>query len=80
MFFVDWSSKVWPCCWFATENFEDHEYYHMLINEFGETWNNLKAVMSEGSIPYIYKEMIYIAVSIINNCNYFIYPNSCISV
>ena len=40
--FVDWSSKVWPCCWFATENFEDHEYYHMLINEFGETWNNLK--------------------------------------
>ena len=23
--FVDWNYKVWPCCWFATENFEQHE-------------------------------------------------------
>jgi len=44
--------------------------------ELSETWNNLKAVMSEGSIPYIYKEMIYIAVSIINNCNYCIHSHT----
>ena len=44
--------------------------------ELSETWNNLEAVMSEGSIPYIYKEMIYIAVSIINNCNYCIHSHT----
>jgi len=40
--FVDWNYKVWPCCWFATENFEQHEYFHMLIDQFGEDWNSLK--------------------------------------
>tara|TARA_B100000029_G_C17574428_1_gene957704 strand:- start:298 stop:1350 length:1053 start_codon:yes stop_codon:yes gene_type:complete len=40
--FVDWNYKVWPCCWFATENFEQHEYFHMLIDQFGETWNSLR--------------------------------------
>ena len=44
--------------------------------ELSETWKNLKTVMSEGSIPYIYKEMIYIAVSIINNCNYCIHSHT----
>jgi len=44
--------------------------------ELSETWNNLKTVMSDGSIPYIYKEMIYVAVSIINNCNYCIHSHT----
>ena len=44
--------------------------------KLSETWKNLKTVMSEGSIPYIYKEMIYIAVSIINNCNYCIHSHT----
>tara|TARA_B100000586_G_C19748915_1_gene277064 strand:+ start:125 stop:532 length:408 start_codon:yes stop_codon:yes gene_type:complete len=44
--------------------------------ELSETWKKLKIVMSEGSIPYIYKEMIYIAVSIINNCNYCIHSHT----
>ena len=32
--------------------------------------------MSEGSIPYLYKEMIYVAVSIMNNCNYCIHTHT----
>ena len=32
--------------------------------------------MSDGSIPYLYKEMIYVAVSIINNCNYCIHSHT----
>ena len=38
--------------------------------ELYNTWSALKSVMSEGEIPYLYKEMIYVAVSISNNCNY----------
>jgi MoaA/NifB/PqqE/SkfB family radical SAM enzyme len=40
--FIDWNYKVWPCCWFAADNFEQHEYFHMLIDQFGENWNSLK--------------------------------------
>jgi AhpD family alkylhydroperoxidase len=32
--------------------------------------------MSEGEIPYLYKEMIYVAVSIANNCNYCIHSHT----
>jgi len=41
-----------------------------------ETWSEVKSVMSEGSIPYLYKEMIYVAVSIMNNCNYCIHTHT----
>lgn len=41
-----------------------------------ETWSQLKTVMNEGNIPYIYKEMIYVAVSIMNNCNYCIHSHT----
>jgi len=44
--------------------------------ELSETWKKLKNVMSDGSIPHIYKEMIYIAVSITNNCNYCIHSHT----
>ena len=44
--------------------------------ELYNTWNQLKSVMSEGEIPYVYKEMIYVAVSIINNCNYCIHSHT----
>jgi len=44
--------------------------------ELYNTWNELKSVMSEGEIPYLYKEMIYIAVSIANNCNYCIHSHT----
>lgn len=34
------------------------------------TWNGVKAVMAPGAIDPLTKELIYIAVSVTNNCNY----------
>jgi AhpD family alkylhydroperoxidase len=34
------------------------------------TWNGIKNVMAPGSIDALTKEMIYIAVSVINGCKY----------
>ena len=34
------------------------------------TWNSLKQVMKEGSLDSLTKEMIYIAVSMTNSCEY----------
>mgnify|MGYP001255816298 FL=1 len=34
------------------------------------TWNSLKQVMKEGSLSSLFKEMIYIAVSMTNSCEY----------
>lgn len=45
-------------------------------DELYKTWNELKDVMSDGKIPYLYKEMIYVAVSVANNCNYCIHSHT----
>ena len=34
------------------------------------TWNNLKAIMKDGALDSVTKELIYVAVSITNNCDY----------
>ena len=34
------------------------------------TWNSLQQVMNEGSLSSLFKEMIYIAVSMTNSCEY----------
>jgi AhpD family alkylhydroperoxidase len=34
------------------------------------TWQNVKSVMSDGSLDSLTKELIYIAVSATNSCNY----------
>ena len=34
------------------------------------TWNNLKLIMKKGALDPITKELIYVAVSITNNCDY----------
>ena len=34
------------------------------------TWSSLQEVMKEGSLNALFKEMIYIAVSMTNNCEY----------
>jgi AhpD family alkylhydroperoxidase len=34
------------------------------------TWNNLKQIMKKGALDPVTKELIYVAVSITNNCNY----------
>ena len=35
-----------------------------------DTWNTIKSVMAPGSIDPLTKEMVYIAVSASNSCNY----------
>ena len=35
-----------------------------------DTWNSIKSVMAPGSIDPLTKEMLYIAVSATNSCNY----------
>ena len=34
------------------------------------TWNNLKQIMKKGALDSVTKELIYVAVSITNNCDY----------
>jgi AhpD family alkylhydroperoxidase len=34
------------------------------------TWENLKAIMAPGALDPLTKELIYIAVSVTNNCHY----------
>lgn len=34
------------------------------------TWDSIKQIMSEGALDPLTKEMIYIAVSVTNQCNY----------
>ena len=40
------------------------------------TWEHLKTVMAPGELDTLQKEMIYIAVSIINNCDYCIHSHT----
>lgn len=40
--FVDWSGKVWPCCWFATDyHFDNEPVLKQVDQEFGINWNSL---------------------------------------
>ena len=39
-------------------------------------WSSLKEVMAEGEIDALTKEMIYIAVSVANNCDYCIHSHT----
>ena len=34
------------------------------------TWNNLKEIMRDGALDSVTKELIYVAVSITNSCDY----------
>ena len=34
------------------------------------TWNNLKQIMKDGALDTVTKELIYVAVSITNSCDY----------
>ena len=40
------------------------------------TWNSLREVMAKGALDPLVKEMIYIAVSVTNNCGYCIASHS----
>lgn len=41
-----------------------------------QTWDSLRAVMGGGELDPLTKEMIYIAVSIANNCDYCIHSHT----
>ena len=45
-------------------------------NTLERTWNSLQQVMQEGELSNIFKEMIYIAVSMTNGCEYCIHSHT----
>ena len=40
------------------------------------TWDRLKPVMAPGALDPLVKEMLYVAVSIVNNCDYCIHSHT----
>ncbi len=45
-------------------------------NEVDRTWNSLKDIMKKGALDPVTKELIYVAVSITNSCEYCIKSHS----
>ena len=64
----------------ATRNVPDvNNFWKALANQpqnLQRTWQNVKEVMGNGEIDSMTKEMIYIAVSIINNCDYCVHTHT----
>ncbi|MFZ4806400.1 MAG: carboxymuconolactone decarboxylase family protein [Hyphomicrobiaceae bacterium] len=58
----------------ATRNVDDvNNFWKYLANEprmLAHTWNSLKAIMGPGALDPLTKELIYVAISITNNCDY----------
>ena len=56
-----------------------NNFWKMLANEpetLERTWNSLQQVMKKGALDEMTKELIYIAVSITNSCEYCIISHS----
>ena len=54
-------------------------FWRMLANDPNElerSWNSLKQVMKKGALDHVTKELIYVAVSIANGCEYCIRSHS----
>ena len=54
-------------------------FWRMLANdpdELERSWNSLKQVMKKGTLDHVTKELIYVAVSITNGCEYCIRSHS----
>mgnify|MGYP001589132436 FL=1 len=54
-------------------------FWRMLANdpdELERSWNSLKQVMKKGALDHVTKELIYVAVSITNGCEYCIRSHS----
>ncbi len=50
-----------------------NNFWQYLANEprmLRQTWESLKAIMGSGSLDPLTKELIYVAVSVTNNCDY----------
>lgn len=63
-----------------TRNIEDvNNFWKALANHpdtLKRTWENLRDIMQAGTIDSLTKEMIYIAVSIANNCDYCVHSHT----
>jgi AhpD family alkylhydroperoxidase len=56
-----------------------NNFWKVLANDpasLARTWAQVKEVMSEGALDPLVKELIYIAVSVTNNCEYCIHSHS----
>ena len=54
-------------------------FWRMLANDPNElerSWNSLKQIMKKGALDHVTKELIYVAVSISNGCEYCIRSHS----
>ena len=64
----------------ATRNVADvNNFWKALANQpenLKRVWQSVKEVMGNGEIDSMTKEMIYIAVSIMNNCDYCIHTHT----
>ena len=64
----------------TTRNVADvNNFWKALANQpdnLKRTWQNVKEVMGNGEIDTMTKEMIYIAVSMMNNCDYCIHTHT----
>lgn len=58
----------------STRNVKDlNNFWLYLANEprmLKHTWESLKAIMGPGALDPLTKELVYVAVSITNNCDY----------
>lgn len=58
----------------SSRNVKDvNNFWKYLANEprmLRQTWESLKAIMGSGALDPLTKELVYVAVSITNNCDY----------
>ncbi len=58
----------------ATRNVDDvNNFWKHLANEprmLKHTWESLKSIMGPGALDPLVKELIYVAISVTNNCEY----------
>ncbi len=64
----------------ATRGVDDvNNFWKVLAHQpdnLKRTWDSLKAIMGPGELDPLVKEMLYIAVSIANNCDYCIHSHT----
>jgi AhpD family alkylhydroperoxidase len=64
----------------TTRNVPDvNNFWKYLANDpktLARTWESIQEVMAEGALPPLVKELIYIAVSVTNGCEYCIASHS----
>ncbi len=56
-----------------------NNFWRVLANDpatLARTWANVKEVMAEGALDPLVKELIYVAVSVTNNCEYCIHSHA----